>query len=170
MDASVPLGVKAVRMTKLNDEVASVHYISSTPQYDETGKIYQKHKVTATIGLLDLAEMVLKSGYQREINVDMGEDLAKQGYHITRIDAPVLSGDKLYYGAAVSKFNASTGKAETTDRTFTLVVDYPSLTNATIISRDDVKGATNGYRTPTQHKNEAGDILQMVSGNNEWQV
>ena len=171
IDASVPLGAKAVRFTKLNETVASVHYIASTPLYDsETGEVYQKHNVVASIGILDLDNMTMLEGYNKEIEVDLGEELAAQGYYISRIDAPVISGNKLYYGAAVSKWNSSTGRAEATDRTFTLVIDYPSLTNATAISTTDVKGATNGYRTPTQHVNEAGEILQLVSGNNEVHI
>lgn len=63
----------------------------------------------------------------------------------------------------VSKWNKTTGRNVATDKTFTLVLDYPALTNATVITRDDVAGATNGYRTPTQHINEAGEILQLVS-------
>ena len=167
-DASMPLGVKEVRFTKLTDEVASVHYIKATAKYD--GTEYLKHDIIATIGILDLASLSMKEGYKKELNVDMGEELAKQGYYISRIDCPVISGNKLYYGAAVSKFNASNGKNEATDKTFTLVVDYPSLENATVISRNDVAGATNGYRTPTQHKNEEGEILQMVSGNDEVHI
>lgn len=170
IDASVPLGVKTVRFTKLTDEIGSVHYIKATAQYNEDETEYLGHKMVASIGMLDLASMTMKDGYNKEINVALDEDLTKQGYYISRIDAPVISGDKLYYGAAVSKFNASTGKAEATDRTFTFVIDYPTLTNATAISTNQVKGATNGYRTPTQHKNEAGEILQMVSGSNEVHI
>ncbi len=171
IDASVPLGVKSLRFTKLNEELASLHYVRATPLYDsETGEVYQKHSVIASIGILDLETMTLLEGYNKEIEVELGEELSALGYYISRIDAPVVSGSKLYYGAAVSKWNASSGKAEATDRTFTLVVDYPSLTNATAISTTAVKGATNGYRTPTQHVNEAGEILQLVSGNEEVHI
>ena len=168
IDTSVPLGVKTVRFTKLNEQEASLHYIKATAEYD--GDEYQQHKMVASIGILDLASMKMKEGYNGEIEITLNDDLAKQGYYISRIDCPVLSGNKLYYGASVSKFNASTGKGEATDRTFTLVLDYPSLTNATTISTTKVKGATNGYRTPTQHINEAGEILQMVSGGNEVHI
>lgn len=170
MDASIPLGATAVRFTKIDDEIGSVHYIKATPEYDASGENYQKHKMIASIGILDLKTMTLKEGYNKEIKVEIDAELAKQGYYISRIDSPVLSGNKLYYGAAVKKFNAATGKDQNTDRTFTLVIDYPSLTNATAISTTSVKGSTNGYRTPTQHKNEAGEILQMVSGGNEVHI
>lgn len=172
IDASVPLGVKTVRFTKLSDKEGSIHYIKATAQYSGEGEnaIYQKHQMVASIGILDLETMSMKDGYNKELEINFDETLAAQGYYISRIDCPVISGGKLYYGAAVSKFNASTGKGEETDRTFTLVLDYPSLKNPTTISTTKVKGATNGYRTPTQHKNEAGDILQMVSGNDEVHI
>ena len=169
IDASIPLGSSTIRLTKMDDEVASVHYIAATAVY-ENGTEYQKHKMTASIGILDLETMRLKDGFNKEIDVVIDADLASQGYFISRIDAPVVSGGKLYYGAAVSKFNATTGRNDATDRAFTLVLDYPSLTNATAIETTNVKGSTNGYRTPTQHKNEAGEILQMVSGSNETHI
>jgi len=168
IDASLPLGSTTVRFTKMNDEVASVHVISATAQYEdpEVPSTYKGHKMTASIGMLNLGTMRFGDQYNKEIDVVIDEDLAKQGYYISRIDCPVLSGGKLYYGAAVSKFNYSTGRGVATDRTFTLVIDYPTLTNATAISTTHVQGSTNGYRTPTQHVNEAGEILQMVSGVN----
>lgn len=169
IDASVPLGVKAVRFTKLNDQVGSVHYIKATAQYEDPNDAKSKylgHQMIASLGILDLGTMEMKDGYKSELEVKIDEELALQGYYISRIDCPVISGNKLYYGAAVSKYNESTGKSENTDRTFTLVIDYPTLTNATVISTTHVQGATNGYRTPTQHVNEAGEILQLVSGVN----
>lgn len=167
IDASVPLGVKQVRFTKLNDKVASVHYIKATAQYEDpkdTKSKYLGHKMIATIGFLNLETMTLQEGFQKEIEVNLDADFTSQGYYISRIDCPVVSGGKIYYGAAVSKFDASTGKGLATDRTFTLVLDYPTLTNATAISTTHVQGSTNGYRTPTQHFNESGEILQLVSG------
>ena len=178
IDASIPLGTKTVRFTKLNDAIASVHYIAATAQYadpNDAKSDYIGHKMTASIGMLDLETMGFKTGYRgvadsitvdNAIVVNMGEELVKAGYYISRIDCPVLSNGKLYYGAAVSKFNPSTGKGVATDKTFTLVVDYSDLSKTSVITTNKVTGATNGYRTPTQHVNEAGEILQMVSGTN----
>lgn len=162
-DASIPLGIAQVRFTKLNDEVGSVHYANSAVQYAADGTTYQKHKITASIGFLNLNTMNFGTNFNKDIDVVLPGNLAQEGYNITRIDCPVVSGNKIYYGAAVSKWNKTTGRNVATDKTFTLVLDYPALTNATVITRDDVAGATNGYRTPTQHINEAGEILQLVS-------
>ncbi|AYN04297.1 hypothetical protein [Flavobacterium sp. 140616W15] len=170
-DASIPLGVKAVRFTKMNDKVASVHNIAAVEQYGGADKKdYLKHKMTVAIGILDLEAMNFGSNFKKDIDLILPGTLASEGYYISRIDCPVISGNKLYYGASVSKFNAATGKAGETDKTFTLVLDYPSLTNATVISTSHVKGATNGYRTPTQHINEAGEIMQMVGNGKELNI
>lgn len=172
IDASVPLGTKTVRFTKLNDRTGSVHYISAKAHYEDENNpgTYQGHTMTASIGMLNLENMVMEAGYNSSIEVTINEELAKQGYYIFRIDCPVLSGGKLYYGAGLRKFDPLTGKNATVDKTCTLVIDYPSLTNATVVMTDHVAGATNGYRTPTQHINEEGEILQLVSGNDEVHI
>ncbi|MGC4231400.1 MAG: hypothetical protein QM594_00170 [Niabella sp.] len=169
-DASVPLGIDQVRFTRLNDEVGSVHYANSAVQYAADGTTYLKHKITASIGLLNFSTMNFGTNFKKDIDVVLPGTLAADGYNITRIDCPVVSGGKIYYGAAVSKWNKTTGKNVATDKTFTLVLDYPALTNATVVTRDDVAGATNGYRTPTQHINEAGEILQLVSAGGKTHI
>lgn len=171
-DASTALGSTTVRFTKLTEEVGSVHVITAKATYaDEADPAtYLGHRMVASIGMLDLDRMEMIDGYRSEIEVSLSEADAKAGYYIFRIDAPVLSGGKLYYGAGLRKFNPLTGKNVTSDRTCTLVLDYPSLDNATVLFTDHVVGATNGYRTPTQHINEQGEILQLVSGNNEVHI
>lgn len=163
-DASIPLGVKAVRFTKLSEEAASVHNIAAVAQYGGTNNTdYLGHKMTLSIGILNLATMNFGTNFNKEIDLKLPGTMGQEGYFVSRIDCPVISNGKLYYGAATSKFNASTGKNDATDIALTLVLDYPSLANPTIIETTLAKGATNGYRTPTQHVNEAGEILQMVS-------
>ncbi len=162
VDASVPLGSKTVRFTKMSDTEGSVHYIQATAQ--GTGVAYTHHKHLLTIGILDLERMIFKPGFAKAVEITLPEALAKAGYYISRIDCPVESAGKLYYGAAVSKWNATTGKGLETDKTFTLVVDKADLSKASVVYTDKVRGATNGYRTPTQHMMEDGSIIQLVSG------
>ena len=162
IDASIPLGSTGVRFYKLNEELGSVHYIRSTAQYASDGVTYTGHQMTVTIGILDFETMRLKPGYRSDIDLQLPNNLGSAGYYISRIDCPVLSNGKLYYGAAVSKFNASTAVVEETDRAMTFVIDYPGLTNPTVIETTLATGSTNGYRTPTQQVNEAGEIYQMI--------
>ena len=168
-NASVLTGATAIRFTKLNEQEASVHYISAAAEYDETGLVYQGHKMLISLGIVDLNNLTMKS-HVKGAEFMMDEALAKEGYYISRIDCPVLSGGKLYYGAAINKFDSSTGANTTTDKTFTLVVNYSDLSDISVISTDMVVGSSNGYRTATQYTNEAGEILQMVSGNNKVHI
>lgn len=171
IDASIPLGIKSVRFTKMNDKVGSVHSITSKPVYGgKDNKEYQKHQMILSIGILDLESMSFGSNFNKAIDLKIPNELAIAGYNISRIDAPVVSGNKIYYGAAVSKFDLTTGKNGTTDKAMTLVLDYPSLTNANVITTDHVVGSSNGYRTPTQHMDEKGSILQMVSNGNDLNI
>ncbi len=171
MDASVPLGVKALRFSHLNDQIASLHYISATPLYDEEDETaYLRHKMVLSIGLLDLENLRMVDGYKASLEVQLDENLAADGYFISRIDAPVLSGSKLYYGAAVRKWDATKGVAADVNKTFTLVLDYPSLTNPQVIAAAEDLGATNGYRTSTLYVDESGDILQLTSGSEEVHI
>lgn len=170
IDGGVPLGTKGIRFYKLNEEVGSLHYITSKAQYAEDGTTYIGHKMTVTIGILDFETMKLKEGYRSDIDLKLPGTLGEEGYNITRIDCPVLSNGKLYYGAALSKFNKSTSKNEETDRAMTLVIDYPSLENATVIETTLASGSTNGYRTPTQQVNENGEIYQLVSGGGKTSI
>ena len=170
IDASIPLGATALRFYKLNEEVASLHYISSEAQFEGDGTVYAGHKMKVALGILDFETMTLKPGFRSDINLVLPGNLGAQGYNITRIDCPVLSNGKLYFGAAVSKYNTTTNKNVDTDKTLTLVIDYPSLTNATVIETTLAVGSTNGYRTPTQQVNESGEIYQMVNGGNKTSI
>lgn len=166
IDSSVVIGVKTGRFTKLDEKQGSVHYIKAEPVYsDQEGKSgYLGHKMTAGIALIDMDAWAFKPGFQSSISVKLDEEHTKKGYYISRIDSPVLSNGKLYYGAAVSIFDPSTGKGKSVDKAFTLVVDANDLTQTAVITTTNVEGSTNGYRTPTLYKDEQGDILQMVNG------
>ena len=51
----------------------------------------------------------------------------------------------------------------------TLVFDYPSLTNGTVVESTAAAGHTCGYRAPSMHVDESGDVYQsnwFISGNN----
>lgn len=170
LDASVPLGTKYLRMTKLSEKEASLHYIANIgPEYDVQSN-YLRHKMSLTLALLDLETLEVKDGFRKGIDFYLPDELASKGYFISRIDAPVISGNKLYYGANAQKFNSNTGNNSDLDLTLTLVVDYPSLTNPTVIQNTAVSGTTHGYRMPTQHTNEAGEILQIVSGGGKTSI
>lgn len=164
LDASIPLGTKTVRLTKLNEQYASVHYIQSSAEVDEATKVYKGHKHKLTIGILDLNTMQLLDNFIKAKEITLPEQY--KGYSISRIDAPVLSNGKLYYGCAAGLVDPAipTGRATDSDKAFTLVVDFRTLSDINFVVTDKVRGTTNGYRTPTQHIAEDGSIYQLVSG------
>lgn len=166
IESAPALGTKTGRFTKINEEIGSVHYITAKPQYaGENGSgDYLGHKITASIALIDLNSWSFLPGVQKEIDVKLNDEFTKKGYYISRIDSPVLVNNKLYYGAAVSLFDATTGKRKPTDKTFTLVVDRNNLSKTEVITTDHVVGSTNGYRTPTLYVNNNKEVFQMVNG------
>ncbi len=171
IDSSVPLGTKRGRFTKIDDKIGSVHYVNAIPVFSGSdGKVYEGHKNVGSIGILDLETMSFKPGVNKAIDINLGDEYRKKGYYLTRIDAPVLSNGKLYYGTAVSIFDPNTGKSTPTDKAFTLVVDYNNLSNVSVLTTDHVVGSTNGYRTPAIHKNEKGEIMQLVNGKDKTYI
>ena len=172
IDASIPLKSKGVRFTKMSDSEASVHEMTAKPVYGGEGNTqYQKHDLRLAVGLLNLETMEFKEGYKTELAAKLPEALESAGYYVNRVDAPVVSGNKMYYGASLLKWNPTTNTGTASeDYAVTLVIDYPSLQNPHFITTTLAKGATNGYRTPTQYKNEAGEILQMVSNSETKEV
>lgn len=94
------------------------------------------------------------------------------GYHPMRVDAPIISGDKIYFGIMHLDMSDPTvpppfRKPKQTGLE-TLVFDYPSMSNGVIVESSDAAGHTNGYRAPSMHVDENGDIYQsnwFMSGN-----
>ncbi|WP_111447004.1 hypothetical protein [Breznakibacter xylanolyticus] len=150
------------RWTKINEEYALLHNIVTENLYDDNGN-YLRTKATAYLVSIKLADMSMGSVEQFEVPYDATE--AAAGNYVMRIDAPVVANGKAYYGLAKRRYNASTGAAvsATYTNTQTLVVDFPSLANPTLISTSIAKGATNGYRTPASHVDEQGDIYQILT-------
>lgn len=174
LNASIPLGATALRMTKLDDNAASLHAVPNTAgptQLNES--VFTMKPDTASIGIVNLETMTLTAA-DKAVVMDLGTEWKNKGYRIFRIDAPVISNGKAYYGCGLQRYDVVTGKRLTGNVSFeiaaTLVVDYPSLKNPTVMVTNHVNGSTNGYRTPVAHKNEAGEIYQLVSSGSKVQI
>ncbi len=176
------MGTAYPRWTKANEASASIHYADGSNarrvyQYTDstlvegnyvyTDSTFVRSDVTLrvmTVGLEDLS-----FGSIEEITIPVSDtDLASHNY-VGRVDAPVIAGDKIYYGLSKSAYdpeNPCSGrgcpKAVYTN-TETLVLDYPSLTNPRIIATEMAAGATNGYRTPVSYLDEKGDVYQIIT-------
>lgn len=102
-----------------------------------------------------------------DFSVALTADEEAQGYHIWRLDAPVLNkaGNKLIISTWMRKYEPGTSTADNTSPrlgTKSVVVDYPSLTNAHIITSTVATGDNSGYRSPMAYVGTDGNIYQAT--------
>ncbi len=165
-DIQAVMGTAYPRWTKIDDNYAMLHNVNTENIYedpaDETSP-YVRTIATVTLARVDLSTMSVLENTSFEFPYN--NDETAEGIHTFRIDAPVITNGKLYYGVAKRFFDALTGENGTMvyDNVETLVVDYPSLENETTIISTLAQGSTNGYRTPVAHKDENGDTYQLVT-------
>lgn len=129
---------------------------------------FKYYRGTATVLDLDLQETLISNYKTYELPLSTEEELA--GHAIFRLDAPVLNqaGDKLLIGTWMRKYDPATGERETEwDRlgTKTLVVDYPSLENPTLITSTQADGDCSGYRSNVNQLADDGYIYQATTRN-----
>lgn len=165
----------APRWIKLfdGDETGSAVYVDAVAQYDDNGTpddatddIYLRHEATIGVVTLDLVNSVINEF--QESSVALSAEDEANGYYISRIDMPTLNaaGDKLYIGARISKVDPATGERDNSGETLpskTIVLDYPSLLNPTVISSGVGLGNTNGYRSINSFEYN-GSVYQANQG------
>lgn len=176
------MGTAYPRWTKANEEYASIQYASGSEaarvfEYTDsmeiedtwvyTDSVFVRSDVTLramSVGLEDLS-----FGSIEEIIIPVSDTDLESYNYVSRVDAPVIAGNKIYYGMAKSAYNpeapCSGGGCPSTvyTNTETLVLDYPALTNPRIIETTLAAGATNGYRTPVAYSDEQGDVYQIIT-------
>lgn len=103
------------------------------------------------------------------------------GYSVGRVDVPVINGNKVYIGCNIAKVDPSKGPQRSVNSetqevnwswaddaanikgTVTLVLDYPSLANPTLIWSTQSKSANHSYRTMTQYVGSDGNVYQATA-------
>lgn len=126
---------------------------------------FQYYRGTATVLALDLQEVLISGYRQYEIPLTPEEEI--QGHTIFRLDAPVLNqaANKLIIGTWMQKRNPATGQTEQGFQrlgTKSVVVDYPSLENPTLITSTVGFGDNSGYRSFNSFLAEDGSIYQAT--------
>lgn len=176
------MGTAYPRWTKANEAYASIQYASGSEAarifaYTDsmevedtwvyTDSVFVRSDVSLRVMSVGLED--LSFGSIEEIIIPVSNtDMASHNY-VGRVDAPVIAGNKIYYGISKSAYDPEdpcTGRGcpgPVYTNTETLVLDYPSLTNPTIIQTDIAAGATNGYRTPVAYLDERGDVYQIIT-------
>lgn len=148
-----------------------VQYSGTSPNF-----IFTKRTAKIDVITLDLNNPRITKNTSFELPLTT-QELA-EGYYISRIDVPVINkaGNKVFIGAAVSKHNTTsftigtnglpTFAADNTVKSWakTLVLDYPSLENPKILTSDQTRANTNGYRSTQQYVGTDGHVYQSTSG------
>lgn len=149
----------APRWIKLfdGDKTGAAVYVSTEHQFDDNGTpndatddTYLRTEATMGVVTLDLENSLIKNFEEQSIPLSAEEEA--NGYYISRIDMPTLNaaGNKLYIGARLSKVDPATGETDRNGEVLgskTIVLDYPSLLNPTVITSTVGLGNTNGYRS-----------------------
>ena len=168
-----PRWVKAAEGIGVAVNVAAV-----TTVYDGVSPnfVFRHRRGTASILSLDLNNPQILATNSFPLALSAADEAA--GYNIGRLDAPVINraGNKVFIGAQVSKVNparftiGATGVPTfTADNAIrggskTLVLDYPSLRNPTLITSTQAIGNTNGYRSTMMYVGTDGNIYQASHG------
>ena len=168
LDISLAMETSNPRWTKLNDQYASLHNVTTANQQDQD-KNYAYTKSTIILTAIDLQNFEIvgagtDTGGAKFEMPRSAEDI-ENNLHVWRIDAPAIVGGKAYYGLNKRIYDTSTSENVTTSdyNSSTLVVDFPGFTNPKIITSSLAKGSTQGYRTPVAHADEKGNIYQSTA-------
>ncbi|TVZ17338.1 hypothetical protein [Maribacter sp. MAR_2009_72] len=149
----------APRWIKLfdGDKTGAAVYVDTEHQVDDNGTpddvtddTYLYTNSTIGVVTLDLVDSQINNFEEHVLTLSDEESAA--GYYISRIDMPTLNavGNKLYIGARVSKIDPATLENDSDYEILgskTIVLDYPSLLNPTVITSTIGHGNTNGYRS-----------------------
>ncbi|WP_027126180.1 hypothetical protein [Gelidibacter mesophilus] len=149
----------APRWIKLfdGDQTGAAVYVSTEHEINDNGTPNDVTddryiRTNAKIGVvtLDLVNSSINNFEEHSIPLSAEEEA--NGYYFSRIDMPVLNaaGDKLYIGGRLSKVDPATAESENDYEILgskTIVLDYPSLLNPTVITSAVGNGNTNGYRS-----------------------
>ncbi|MGJ8548496.1 hypothetical protein [Winogradskyella wichelsiae] len=141
----------APRWIKLfdGDQTGSAVYVNTENEFDAEGN-YTRTEATIGVVTLDLQNSLINEFQEHSVPLSPEEEA--QGYYISRIDMPTLNaaGNKLYIGARLSKLDPATTESDSDFEILgskTIVLDYPSLLNPTVITSTISNGNTNGYRS-----------------------
>ncbi|WP_199898107.1 hypothetical protein [Marinilabilia salmonicolor] len=86
------IGTAYPRWTKVNDDYALLHNVTTERIYDEASGDYLKTVATAQLVSINLDDLTFRSIQEFEIPVNQEDE--NRGAYVFRIDAPVVVGDK----------------------------------------------------------------------------
>ena len=170
LDVNLAMGTANPRWTKVSEDYASIHHVTTEHQYTDTEKTNYDYTATTTIlTAVELGEFKVVTNYHADggavFEMPRSDEDKTLGTYVWRIDAPAIHNGKAYYGLNKRGYDPATGSnvSDIEYSASSLVVDFPSLNNPKIITSTVGKGSTQGYRTPVAHADEKGDIYQICA-------
>ncbi|WP_020533231.1 DUF4374 domain-containing protein [Flexithrix dorotheae] len=164
INAGLSVGTNRPRFHLAEENTILVYNVVVTPVVNENEEVTDN---TCTLRLATVSLPNLTISNLTEFEIPQSENAkngATIGYHPMRVDSPIISGDKIYFGLMhLDMYDPSVPppfKVPKQTGLETLVFDYPSYTNGTVISTSMAAGHTCGYRAPSMHLDENGDVYQ----------
>lgn len=191
LNSIAPYVGTAPRWIKLfdGDKIGAAVFVSTEHDVNDNGTpnnvtddTYIRTNAKIGVVTLDLVNSSINNLEEHSIPLTPAEEAA--GYHFSRIDMPVLNaaGNKLYIGGCLSKVDPTTVESDSDYEILgskTIVLDYPSLTNPTVITSSVGFGNTNGYRSinafeyngsvyQANQKDPNGSHILKIDANNQY--
>jgi len=150
---------------------ATLSYTGEAPNF-----VYENRDSEVRIAILDLENTAITNTAQ--FTFPWSDEERAAGYGVGRIDVPVLNAakTKIFIGCNVSKVDPTATPTigangepswpndnENIEGTKTLVLDYPTLRNPTVITTSLANINNHGYRTTTQYVGTDGHVYQAVT-------
>ncbi|SHE71988.1 hypothetical protein SAMN05444274_102197 [Mariniphaga anaerophila] len=173
INAGLSVGTNRPRYKLADENTIMVYNVVVEPVYNETNTDIVDNVCTLRLTSVSIPSLTISSLTEFVIpQTENAKQGATIGYHPMRVDGPVIAGNKVYFGLMHLDMSDPTTpppfrKPKQTGLE-TLVFDYPSFENGTIIESDAAAGHTGGYRAPSMHVDEKGDVYQVnwfISGN-----
>ena len=172
LNVGLAVGTTRPRFKLADANTVMVYNVELVPTLNDQDEITD-YTCTLQLASVSVPEMTIATETEfiipQTANAAQGATI---GYHPMRVDAPVISGDKIYFGLMhMDMYDPSTPPPFRVPKQTgleTLVFDYPSFTNGTIAESSVAGGHTGGYRAPSMHVDENGDVYQsnwFMSGN-----
>lgn len=164
INAGLSVGTTRPRFKLAGENTLMVYNVVTAPLTNDAGEITDNINSLrlASISIPDMSILNLT-----EFVIPQTENAAKggkMGFEPMRVDAPVIAGDKIYFG--LMHLDMSDPAVPPPFRKpkqsglETLVFDFPSFANGKIAESGVAAGHTSGYRAPSMHADEKGDVYQ----------
>lgn len=162
IDAGLAVGTVHPRFKLANSNTIMAYNVVVEPVTDAASGNAIDYTCTLRLVNIEIPSMSITN--LTEFVIPQSENAKKDGgFYPIRADGPVISGNKIYFGLmhTTDLDLAPPFRKPKQSGLETLVFDYPSLSNGVVVESDKASGHTSGYRAPSMHVDENGDVYQV---------